>query len=79
MDDPLWHGFCQLLAAELGVADERLLPTTKLEEVANDSLDWALMVTSVEEFGRFELPVDLVEQLETVGDLFYYFQNAVRR
>ena len=67
----------QIIQDQLNVPQEKITPEAKfLEELGADSLDTVELVMAVEEEFNVEIPDDKAEQLQSVGAVIQYVEEA---
>lgn len=68
-----------LVADRLGVADAALVPSVSLrDDLAADSLDFAVLASALEDDIGIEVPVSLLDRVHTYGDLFEVAASLLR-
>lgn len=67
----------QIIQDQLNVPQEKITPEAKfLEDLGADSLDTVELVMAVEEEFNVEIPDDKAEQLQSVGAVIQYVEEA---
>ena len=67
----------QIIQDQLNVPQEKITPEAKfLEDLGADSLDTVELVMAVEEEFNVEIPDDKAEQLQAVGAVIQYVEEA---
>lgn len=68
----------EILAEQLDV-DENSITTDSMliEDLGADSLDAIDIVMSIEDEFKIEVPDEIIEKIETVGDMLNYIENNI--
>ena len=70
----------EILAEQLDVdADSITKDSMLIEDLGADSLDAIDIVMSVEDEFKIEVPDEIIEKIETVGDMLNYIENNIKR
>ncbi len=70
----------EILAEQLDVdADSITKDSMLIEDLGADSLDAIDIVMSVEDEFKIEVPDEIIEKIETVGDMLNYIENNIWR
>ena len=70
----------KILAEQLDVdADSITKDSLLIEDLGADSLDAIDSVMSVEDEFKIEVPDEIIEKIETVGDMLNYIENNIWR
>ena len=70
----------EILADQLDVdADSITKDSMLIEDLGADSLDAIDIVMSVEDEFKIEVPDEIIEKIETVGDMLNYIENNIWR
>ncbi len=70
----------KILAEQLDVdADSITKDSLLIEDLGADSLDAIDIVMSVEDEFKIEVPDEIIEKIETVGDMLNYIENNIWR
>lgn len=65
-----------ILAEQLDVDEEMItLDSLLVEDLGADSLDAIDIVMSVEDEFQIEVPDEIIEKMESVGDIVYFVEN----
>lgn len=68
----------EILAEQLDVdADSITKYSMLIEDLGADSLDAIDIVMSVEDEFKIEVPDEIIEKIETVGDMLNYIENNI--
>ena len=68
----------EILAEQLDVgADSITKDSMLIEDLGADSLDAIDIVMSVEDEFKIEVPDEIIEKIETVGDMLNYIENNI--
>ena len=68
----------EILAEQLDVdADSINKDSMLIEDLGADSLDAIDIVMSVEDEFKIEVPDEIIEKIETVGDMLNYIENNI--
>ena len=68
----------EILAEQLDVdADSITKDSLLIEDLGADSLDAIDIVMSVEDEFKIEVPDEIIEKYETVGDMLNYIENNI--
>ena len=68
----------EILAEQLDVdADSITKDSLLIEDLGADSLDAIDIVMSVEDEIKIEVPDEIIEKIETVGDMLNYIENNI--
>ena len=68
----------EILAEQLDVdADSITKDSMLIEDLGADSLDAIDIVMSVEDEIKIEVPDEIIEKIETVGDMLNYIENNI--
>lgn len=68
----------KILAEQLDVdADSITKDSLLIEDLGADSLDAIDIVMSVEDKFKIEVPDEIIEKIETVGDMLNYIENNI--
>ena len=68
----------EILAEQLDVdADSITKDSMLIEDLGADSLDAIDIVMSVEDEFQIEVPDEIIEKIETVGDMLNYIENNI--
>lgn len=68
----------EILAEQLDVdADSITKDSMLIEDLGADSLDAIDIVMSVEDKFKIEVPDEIIEKIETVGDMLNYIENNI--
>ena len=68
----------EILAEQLDVdADSITKDSMLIEDLGADSLDAIDIVMSVEDECKIEVPDEIIEKIETVGDMLNYIENNI--
>ena len=67
-----------ILSEQLDIDENSITPDSLLvEDLGADSLDAIDIVMSVEDEFKIEVPDEIIEKIETVGDILNYVENNV--
>ena len=70
----------EILAEQLDVDTDSITKDSLLiEDLGADSLDAIDIVMSVEDEFKIEVPDEIIEKIETVGDMLNYIENNIWR
>ncbi|MFQ5828272.1 MAG: acyl carrier protein [Candidatus Methylomirabilia bacterium] len=76
MAKPIEERVREIVAEQLGVAEDEVTPTAKfIEDLGADSLDTVELVMAFEEEFGFEIPDEDAEKIGTVGDAIQYIKD----
>ena len=68
----------EILAEQLDVDSDSITKDSMLiEDLGADSLDAIDIVMSVEDEFKIEVPGEIIEKIETVGDMLNYIENNI--
>lgn len=68
----------EILAEQLDVDENSITPDSLLvEDLGADSLDAIDIVMSVEDEFKIEVPDEIVEKIESVGDILNFVENHI--
>lgn len=68
----------ELLAEQLDIDENNITNDSLLvEDLGADSLDAIDIVMSVEDEFKVEVPDEIIEKIETVGDIVTYVENKI--
>ncbi|MGN1421458.1 MAG: acyl carrier protein [Eubacterium sp.] len=67
-----------ILSEQLDIDEGSITPDSLLvEDLGADSLDAIDIVMSVEDEFKIEVPDEIIEKIETVGDILNYVENNI--
>ncbi|MDD6619543.1 MAG: acyl carrier protein [Eubacteriales bacterium] len=67
-----------ILSEQLDIDENSITPDSLLvEDLGADSLDAIDIVMSVEDEFKIEVPDEIIEKIETVGDILNYVENNI--
>ncbi|MGN1328223.1 MAG: acyl carrier protein [Eubacterium sp.] len=67
-----------ILSEQLDIDENSITPESLLvEDLGADSLDAIDIVMSVEDEFKIEVPDEIIEKIETVGDILNYVENNI--
>lgn len=67
-----------ILAEQLDIDESSITPESLIvEDLGADSLDAIDIVMSVEDEFKIEVPDEIIEKIETVGDILNYVENNI--
>lgn len=67
-----------ILSEDLDIDENSITPESLLvEDLGVDSLDAIDIIMSVEDEFKIEVPDEIIEKIETVGDIINYVENNI--